>query len=107
MADGNDNAPLLVANSAPFGLISIFFISSACPHKLLAGDLHLVVYVIESMKDFVAALQILDRPIGEHLSHAVYEFSTVFGAIKIIDHEKATFQQVLAQPVGFGVCECP
>ena len=105
MADGNDNTPLVVANSAPFGLISILFISSACPHKLLAGYLHLVVYIVESMEDFVAAREIFDRPIREHLSHAVHEIFPVFRAMKIIDHEKATFQQVLAQPAGFSVCK--
>src|SRR6516164_8378039 len=107
MADGDDNMALVVANGTPFGLISIFFISSAGPHKLLARYLHLVVYVIKSMEDFVAALQVLDRPIRKHLSHAVHEIFPVFGAVKVIDHEKATFLQVLAQPVGLGVCEGP
>ena len=59
------------------------------------------------MEDFVAALQVFYRAVGENLPHAVHEVFPVFCAVEVIHHEEAAFLQVLAQPLGLGIGECP
>ena len=58
VANGDDDAALVVADGAPFRLIAVLLIGAAAPHILLAGYLHLVVDVVERVKYLVAALQV-------------------------------------------------
>src|SRR5450631_2260855 len=67
VADGHNNSPFVVADGAPFRLISILLVGASGPDILLTWNLHLVVDVIKGMKDFVATLQILDGAVGQHL----------------------------------------
>src|SRR5580704_36001 len=101
MADGDDDAALVVANGAPLRLITVLLIRAARPDVLLSGYLHLVVDVIEGVKDFVPALQIFDRPIRKNLAHTIHEILPILGAVEIVDHQETALQKVLSQSRGF------
>src|SRR5208283_3809521 len=96
VANGDDDATLVVADGAPFGLIAVLFVGAPGPNVLLTGDLHLVVNVVEGMEDLVAALQVLDGTIREDLAHAVHEVLPILGAMEIVHHEKTALEEILA-----------
>src|SRR6516162_155719 len=54
VADRDNNSAMAIANGPPFGLVTVFLISAAGPHILFTRYLHLVVDVIQSVKDLVA-----------------------------------------------------
>src|SRR6185312_15907057 len=60
VADGDDNASLIVANSAPLRLVPVFLVGASGPDVLLPRNLHFIVYVIQRMKYLVSALEVLD-----------------------------------------------
>ncbi len=107
MADGDHDAALVVADGAPLGLIAVLLVGAAGPNLLLAGNLHLVVDVVESMKDLVAALQVFDGAIGQHLAHAVHKVLPVLSAVKVVHHQEAALEQIFAQALGLVVGEGP
>ena len=60
-ADGDHDAPMIVADGAPFGHIAVLFISAAGVDVELARDLKLFVDVVQDVVDLVVILEILDR----------------------------------------------
>ena len=99
--------PLSSRMARHFGLIAVLLIRAAGPYVLFARDLDFVVDVVEGVKDLVAALEIFNGPVGQHLAHAVHKVLPILRAVEIVDHEEAAFEQVLAQPFGFGIVEGP
>jgi hypothetical protein len=41
------------------------------------------------------------------LAHAVHEILPILSAVEIVHHQKTALEQVLAQSLGLGICECP
>src|SRR5215470_15275872 len=96
MTDGDHDMSFVVADSTPFWLITILFVSASGANPLLASNLHFVIDVIERMEDFVTALEVLYRTIRQDLSHAIHKVFPILGSVKIIHHQKSTFEQILA-----------
>src|ERR1700722_15545404 len=107
MADGDDDAALIIADSSPLWLIAVLLVSASGANPLFAGNLHLVIDIVECMEDLVATPKVFDRTVRQHLPHAVHEVFPILGAVKVIHHQKASLKQVLAQPLCFRVSKGP
>src|SRR5579863_9509455 len=86
VADGHDDSAFVISYGAPLGLITILFIRAPRPYVLLSRYLHFVIDIVEGVEDFIAALKVLDRPVGKDLTHAVHKAFPVFGAVEVVDH---------------------
>ena len=72
-----------------------------------AGNLVAIIEVEEGMKNGVVVGDLDDGAIGENHAHAGYKHLPLVGAVKIVGHEKAAAEQVIAKNVRLMLSNAP
>src|SRR6185437_11808489 len=107
MAHGNHDASFIVADRAPAWLITIFFVGSVGSNELRAGNLILVIKIIDGVEDRIVIRNFNNRTIRENPPHTGRESLPFASAVKIVAHEKAASQQEIAQLGGLQIRQIP
>src|SRR5439155_7306040 len=84
-----------------------FLVRTPRPDKLEARHLEAFVQVIEPMKDGIIIFELEDRAIGEDAPQASGEILPFRRAVEVVDHEKTSAVEVLADPPGLPVIQLP
>ena len=71
-------------------------VGAAALEILCAGDLELLVEIVEGVEDDVLIGDVHDLAIGEDLAHAVGEGLPFLRAVEVVDHEEAAAEEILA-----------
>src|SRR5580658_7391929 len=96
---------LVVVDSFPARDLSIFFVADS--QVLRARDPVAIVQIIESVEDRVVIWDIHDGALRENHLHGVFEIGLFLGSMKIVSHEKASAQQIVAKLLGLGLGQAP
>ncbi len=104
---GHHDAAFVVHDPAPVRSGTVVAIRGAAPDGPLARNLITVVQVVNGVKDGIGIGNFDHGPVGENQPHGFVEAIPLFGAPKIVQHEKAAAQQVLAEFLDLAIGQLP
>src|SRR5581483_12158679 len=101
MADTHHDPPLVIVDGAELGLKAVELPGDAAFQELSAGDAGALVDVVNYVEDLVFAVDVHHGPPREHLPHALHEDVPFLCPVKIVGHEEAAPEKIIAKLISF------
>src|SRR6185295_10149536 len=107
MADPHHNPALVIVDCSELGVKTIELPGDPAVDKLCSRYTGSLVYIVYDVEDLGFVIQIHHGTSRKHFAHAFHEDIPLLRPVKIVSHEEAAAQEIIAHLAGFLVVQAP